>query len=209
MASILIIDNYDSFVYNLVQLVREVEGVYHYDVLRVDELNGNEAEGYDGLIISPGPGLPTEQAMMMRTLANFASLSKPILGICLGCQAIALHFGYQLKHLSAPLHGHTSTLRHSSKGILQALSDDTAIARYHSWVVDLESLSPEAGGLIEEGYCEDIDGKQTMVVRHKDLPIWGLQFHPESIITTDGTSYISGWLSLVDNYINSPKNRQQ
>lgn len=198
MPSILVIDNHDSFVYNLVQLLREAEESCLFVVRLASDLQGDESRCYDALIISPGPGLPEEQPRMMQALAQFAEQAKPILGICLGCQAIALHYGYSLRQLVRPLHGHTSYLRHQGQGILHGLPEGVAIGRYHSWVVDL-SLGPEvaSGALVEEGYCEDIDGRHTMVLRHASLPIWGLQFHPESMISQEGAHYISMWLRLI------------
>lgn len=198
MPRILIIDNHDSFVYNLVQLVREAEESCLFGLRRASELVGDEVQHYDALIISPGPGLPTDQPLMMQALEAFAAATKPILGICLGCQAIALHYGYSLRQLVRPLHGHTSRLRHRGQGILEGLPQEVAIGRYHSWVVDLSSASSSTNAsLIEEGYCEDVDGRHTMVLRHANLPIWGLQFHPESMISEYGAYYINSWLRLI------------
>lgn len=199
MAHILIIDNHDSFVYNLVQLARETRESYLFDVVRATQLIGNEHLAYDALIISPGPGLPTDQPKMMQALSDFARLSKPILGICLGCQAIALHYGYSLKQLPQPLHGHTSHLKHSGRGILEGMPQEIAVGRYHSWVVTLERdtiISDDC--LQEEGYTLDKDGRQTMVIAHKSLPIWGLQFHPESMISSHGNTYLSNWFRLLE-----------
>lgn len=201
MPRILIIDNHDSFVYNLVQLLREAKESCSYDLVLASCLGGDEVQDYDALLISPGPGLPTDQALMMQTLGTFALAGKPILGICLGCQAIAIHFGYQLRQLPEPLHGHTSLLQHKAQGILRTLPQDSPIARYHSWVVDMDSFVPTASNpqpmLVEEGYSLDRDGRQTMVIRHTTLPIWGLQFHPESIATQAGERYLHSWIELL------------
>lgn len=199
MAHILIIDNHDSFVYNLVQLARETRESYLFDVVRATQLIGNEHLAYDALIISPGPGLPTDQPKMMQSLSDFARLAKPILGICLGCQAIALHYGYSLKQLPQPLHGHTSHLKHSGRGILEGMPQEIAVGRYHSWVVTLErDIIVSDDCLQEEGYTLDKDGRQTMVIAHKSLPIWGLQFHPESMISSHGNTYLSNWFRLLE-----------
>lgn len=195
MPTILIINNHDSFVYNLVQLVREAEESCHFDLVLSSEIKLSRLKRYDGLIISPGPGLPSDQPLMMQALQHFANEDKPILGICLGCQAIAEYFGYQLRQLPRPLHGHTSYLEHNEKGLLSGLSPRVAIARYHSWVVDLQSNL--AGELEELGYSLDADGKQTMVIAHKSLPIYGLQFHPESMISREGHIYINNWLNIL------------
>lgn len=195
MPTILIINNHDSFAYNLVQLVREAKGSCPFDLVLSSEVELSTLGQYDGLIISPGPGLPNDQPLMMQAMEYFAKQGKPILGICLGCQAIAEYFGYQLRQLRRPLHGHTSYLEHNEKGLLSGLSPKVAIARYHSWVVDMQS---NAGGeLVEIGYSLDEDGKQTMAIAHKSLPIYGLQFHPESMISAEGQIYISNWLNTI------------
>lgn len=197
MPHILIIDNHDSFVYNLVQLVREAEGSCPFTVCLASELVGDEAKSYDGLIISPGPGVPTDFPLMMQVLADFVKAEKPVLGICLGCQAIAMHFGYSLERLPAPLHGHTSYLSHRGRGILEGIDQGLAIGRYHSWVVDLAREGESQGVLVEEAYTNDRDGRHTMIVAHESLPIWGILFHPESIITEGGRCYIEHWLRLL------------
>lgn len=194
---ILIIDNQDSFVYNLVQLVREAKEPCFFDVLRSDCLQPSLVNHYDALIISPGPGLPEDQEKMMELLRLFKGAGKAILGICLGCQAIALMEGYSLRQLKHPLHGHTSYLIAQEDPIMEGIDRGSAIARYHSWVVDLDSCTSGKPSLIELGYSEDIDGRQTMALRHKDLPIWGLQFHPESMISENGQRYIDNWLRQI------------
>lgn len=193
---ILIIDNQDSFVYNLVQLVREAKESCFYDVIRSDLLDLSSASSYDGMIISPGPGLPTDEPRMMQMLDLFKSAGKPILGICLGCQAIALSEGYRLKQIMEPLHGHASRLEHLGDSIFRGIPSGSTIARYHSWVVDLSVCTLEGASLKEIAYSSDRDGHQTMAIRHVDLPIWGLQFHPESMITDGGSRYIDNWLEM-------------
>lgn len=199
MLKILIIDNHDSFVYNLVQLVRESKESCHFCVVKPEELGDIRTHSYDGLLISPGPGLPHDFPATMETLADFVRMQKPVLGICLGCQAIAQHFGYGLKQLERPLHGHTSYLRHRSRGLLSTLPQLLPIARYHSWVVDLNHHGTDAP-LQEEAYTEDIDGRHTMILSHRQLPIWGILFHPESYISANGSSYIEAWLDLCWQY---------
>ena len=195
---ILIIDNQDSFVYNLVQLVREAKGSCFYDVVRADALESCPTKRYDALLISPGPGLPDDEPLMMKALDEFKREGKPILGICLGCQAIAVSEGYDLKQIAHPLHGHTSRLIYDADDLLfEGIPSGSAIARYHSWVVDMNTCTSTQANLVELAYSLDADGRQTMALRHKTLPIWGLQFHPESMISEYGARYISNWLSVV------------
>lgn len=195
---ILIIDNQDSFVYNLVQLVREAKEFCFYDVVRADALESCPMKRYDALLISPGPGLPDDEPLMMKVLDEFKREGKPILGICLGCQAIAVSEGYALKQIAQPLHGHMSRLIYDVNDLLfEGIPLGSAIARYHSWVVDMNSCASTQANLVELAYSLDDDGRQTMALRHKTLPIWGLQFHPESMISEYGARYISNWLSVV------------
>ena len=195
---ILIIDNQDSFVYNLVQLVREAKESCFYDVVRADALESCPMKRYDALLISPGPGLPDDEPLMMKVLDEFKREGKPILGICLGCQAIAVSEGYALKQIAQPLHGHMSRLIYDVNDLLfEGIPLGSAIARYHSWVVDMNSCASTQANLVELAYSLDDDGRQTMALRHKTLPIWGLQFHPESMISEYGARYISNWLSVV------------
>ena len=195
---ILIIDNQDSFVYNLVQLVREAKEFCFYDVVRADALESCLMKRYDALLISPGPGLPDDEPLMMKVLDEFKREGKPILGICLGCQAIAVSEGYALKQIAQPLHGHMSRLIYDVNDLLfEGIPLGSAIARYHSWVVDMNSCTSTQANLVELAYSLDADGRQTMALRHKTLPIWGLQFHPESMISEYGARYISNWLSVV------------
>ena len=135
---------------------------------------------------------------MMKALDEFKREGKPILGICLGCQAIAVSEGYALKQIAQPLHGHTSRLIYDVNDLLfEGIPSGSAIARYHSWVVDMNSCASTQANLVELAYSLDDDGRQTMALRHKTLPIWGLQFHPESMISEYGARYISNWLSVV------------
>lgn len=195
MKRILIIDNQDSFVYNLVQLVRESPEPPHYDIVSSRALEPNLWASYDALIISPGPGIPEEEPLMMDALASFARAGKPVLGVCLGCQAIAVHFGYSLERLDRPLHGHRSYMVHDGDPLFDGLPREVSIGRYHSWVVDL--LSRSDGELIEIGYSFDVDGRQTMALRHRELPIWGVQFHPESMISEGGALYMRNFIRLL------------
>lgn len=183
---IAMIDNYDSFTYNLVHLVRELGAeitVYRNDQFRLDEL-----EGYDRIMLSPGPGIPEEAGLLLDVIRTYAG-RKPILGICLGEQAIGQVFGGTLVNLNDVFHGVqtpcTITVRDT---IFEGLPSQIQVGRYHSWVVSSENLPDclEATALSDEG--------QIMALRHKTMDVRGIQFHPESVLTPDGRTMIENWL---------------
>ncbi|MBO4805326.1 MAG: aminodeoxychorismate/anthranilate synthase component II [Paludibacteraceae bacterium] len=182
-----LIDNYDSFTYNLYHLLRELEvevTVYRNDQFRLEEL-----QEFDKILLSPGPGIPSEAGLLMQVIKEYAN-SKPILGICLGEQAIGESFGGTLINLSEVFHG-IQTPAHivASDYIFEGLSKDILVGRYHSWVVDADSLPAclEITATSDEG--------QIMALRHKDLDVRGIQFHPESILTPDGKKMIQNWIN--------------
>lgn len=191
MVRVLVIDCFDSFVYNLVQILRELEGCT-YDIVPADAVPLGELEAYDALLLSPGPGIPQELPLLMQTL-QLSEATHHILGICLGHQAIALHFGAKLRQLERPLHGHIDELRHRGEGLLSGLSDGTAIGRYHSWVVDEETLPPSLEVLGVSAHSP----REIMVLRHRTRPIYGVQFHPESLMTEAGQLYLRNFLAEV------------
>lgn len=192
---ILIIDNYDSFVYNIVGLLREcrdVSGnVVNWSVVRNDEIPFASLDSYDALILSPGPGVPDEAGELTR-LVEVAAGRVPMLGICLGHQAIAQHYGASLLQLPHPRHGHPSPLRDvdaSDPVVGPCAGPDVTVGRYHSWTVD-ESTLPDLLRVTsrdEEGHI--------MSLRHRSLPVYGLQFHPESIITTCGHTLLQSFIT--------------
>ncbi len=193
---IAMIDNYDSFTYNLVHLVKELGA--EIDVFRNDQFSLPDLEPYDKIMLSPGPGIPSEAGLLMDVIRTYAG-QKPILGICLGEQAIGEAFGGTLVNLSEVFHG-VQTPAHivdvSTAGrdrrepdyIFRGLHKDILVGRYHSWVVDADTLPDclEATALSDEG--------QVMALRHREYDIRGVQFHPESVLTPDGKKMIQNWL---------------
>jgi anthranilate synthase component 2 len=186
---ILIIDNYDSFVYNIVQIVRQIADV-QVNVVRNDDDKLKNISGYDAIIISPGPDLPETAGMLMDVIQRYHA-SIPMLGICLGFQALAQFFGARLRNLPTPLHGHESTLKDVDLNdpLYRNLPQPIVVGHYHSWVVDCATL-PTC--LIAT--ATDPDGN-LMSFRHTTLPLYGVQFHPESIITTSGPTIIANFLA--------------
>ncbi len=187
--SILMLDNYDSFTYNLVQYVQELVG-HDIDVFRNDEITLEEVDAYDIIILSPGPGLPKEAGVMPALLQRYAS-AKKILGVCLGHQAIGEAFGASLKNLDHVYHGVETPM--------QVIGTDTVLfsgvpaifpaGRYHSWVVEPDSLPDE---LIVT--ARDSAG-EIMAMRHREHDVFGVQFHPESVMTPDGMQMLENFLS--------------
>lgn len=184
---IVMIDNYDSFTYNLVHLVKELGAditVYRNDQFALEQLND-----FDKIMLSPGPGVPSEAGLLLDVIKQYAG-KKPILGICLGEQAIGESFGGTLVNLSDVFHG-VQTKVHLAGDvdyIFEGLENEFPVGRYHSWVVDAASL-PEC----LEITCASEEG-QIMALRHKEYDIRGIQFHPESVLTPDGKKMISNWL---------------
>lgn len=200
---ILVFDNYDSFTYNLVHLV---EKITHdkVDVYRNDELPMEKAKEYDKIILSPGPGIPSEAGMLLPLIKEYAA-SKSILGVCLGHQAIGEAFGGTLTNLSTVYHGIATGIRlvnreslvrdhsprtthHAPNDIFAGLPDEIEVGRYHSWVVD------------EKGFPEELEirakdaNNYIMALQHKNYDVQGLQFHPESVLTPDGEKILRNWL---------------
>ena len=185
--NIVMIDNYDSFTFNLVHLVKEM-GV-NVRVLRNDCFELDELEPYDKIMLSPGPGIPSEAGLLLDVIRRYAGV-KPILGICLGEQAIGEAFGGTLVNLDEVFHGvQTDCRRTVDDYLFEGLPATFPIGRYHSWVVDAATLPDclECTAVSAEG--------QVMALRHRSLDIRGLQFHPESVLTPDGAKIIANWLN--------------
>jgi len=191
---ICIIDNYDSFTYNLAHLVREL-GV-NVTVYRNDQFAMSQLESFDGIILSPGPGIPEEAGFLLDAIRTFAG-KKPMLGVCLGEQAIAVAFGGTLINLSDVFHGVQTpiTVQKTQDGsyvdpIFADLNETISVGRYHSWVADEKTLPNclEITAVSEEG--------QIMGLKHKDFNIHGIQFHPESVLTPDGKVMVANWLKM-------------
>ena len=190
MKKILIINNYDSFVYNIVQLLRESKKCF-VEVVFNDKLEDVASLLYDGVVVSPGPGLP-EKAGMLMDFIDKNRATTAILGICLGHQALAQSFGAKLIHLPQPMHGHKTVLKltGSDDKLFMGIQDKISVGRYHSWVVDERSFPSE---LIVSSRDEQ---GNIMSFFHKTMPIHGVQFHPESYISDCGAEIISNWLNL-------------
>ena len=185
---ILLLDNYDSFTYNLLHYAEMNEGV-QVTVYRNDEISLETPEQFDKIILSPGPGLPSEAGLMNDIILKYAD-SKPILGVCLGMQAIAKVFGGKLYNLPQVMHGVASPVRVLDRNeiLFRGLPETFAGGRYHSWVVDKEALPT----------CFSITAVDTheyiMALRHTEKNICGVQFHPESVLTEFGREIIRNWI---------------
>lgn len=193
---LLIVDHHDSFVHNVLQLLREAGGV-SFDRIQTEGFDPGLLHQYDGLILSPGPEVPSAYPSTQSLLARATEARLPTLGICLGHQAIAEHFGAELYRLPAPLHGHASRLTgiDNRDAVVGSLPEGTIVGRYHSWAVKASTLPPS---LLPTSFShEPQEGRVVMSLRHSSLPIWGVQFHPESMITESGEQYILGFLSSI------------
>jgi len=190
MEKVLVLDNYDSFTYNLVHIIREHSG-FEVDVIRNDKIRAEQVEAYDRIVLSPGPGLPDEAGILKEVIRLYAS-KKKILGVCLGMQAIGEVFGGKLTNLDHVYHGvATPIFREAVEDLLfQDTPSEFMAGRYHSWVVDEKNFPQE---LI---ITSRDDQGRIMSIRHKEYPVYGLQFHPESILTDEGKRMIYNFLNL-------------
>lgn len=188
---LLLLDNYDSFTYNVYQLLMnlgtEVE-VIRNDAMTVDEIR---AKKYKGIVISPGPGLPKDAGITEEVIRTLGT-DTPILGICLGHQAIGEVFGGRVVRAHEIVHGKASPIRHHGTGLYRGIHAGTQVARYHSLIIERESL-PDVLEI-----TSDLDDGTIMGVRHKTLPIEGIQFHPESILTRDGRTMMENYLTDIE-----------
>ena len=183
----LLLDNYDSFTYNVVQLLNKL-GYNDIDVIRNDKITVEEADKYDRIILSPGPGIPSEAGILLPLIKAYYK-TKPILGICLGHQAIGEAFGGSLTNLSEVYHGISSEIRLLDKEVIfKGLPDSIEVGRYHSWVVDADGFPAElkTTAVSEEGLI--------MGLAHKEYPVFGVQFHPESILTPEGETMLRNFM---------------
>lgn len=184
---ILIFDNYDSFTYNLVHLVKEL-GYDDVDVFRNDKLDLKDVDKYDKIILSPGPGVPSEAGLMLSLIKEYAP-TKSILGVCLGHQAIGEAFGANLLNLEDVYHGIASKARIiTNHSIFEGLEPEIEVGRYHSWIVASKGLPS-----CLEVTAIDKDG-QIMAMKHKEYDIHGVQFHPESVLTPLGKQIVKNFL---------------
>jgi para-aminobenzoate synthetase component 2 len=185
---ILVVDNYDSFVFNLVQYLAQLGA--QCTVLRNDEVGVTSAKDYDGVLISPGPGIP-ESAGISVELVKFCAAKKiPLLGVCLGHQAIGVAFGATVSRAPELLHGKTSVVNHSGGGIFKDIPNPFTATRYHSLAIEAATVPDEI----------EVTGKTSsgviMSIQHKIFPITGVQFHPESVLTEYGHQLLGNWLEM-------------
>jgi para-aminobenzoate synthetase component 2 len=187
MTRILVIDNYDSFVFNLVQYLQQLGA--ECTVVRNDAVEPSAAQNYDGVLISPGPGTPEEAGVSVAMIKYCAENSIPLFGVCLGHQAIGVAFGATVSRAPELLHGKTSLVHHDGTGVFKNLPTPFTATRYHSLAVETATVSAEL----------EITGKTdtgvVMSMRHKSLPIEGVQFHPESVLTEHGHLMLANWLT--------------
>ncbi len=192
---ILVFDNYDSFTYNLVHLVEKIVP-FRVQVVRNDQISLEEVKAYDKIILSPGPGVPSEAGLLLPLVKTFAPV-KSILGVCLGHQAIGEAFGGELLNLSQVYHGVATPIRvnesgragrSGARGLFEGLPAELEVGRYHSWILSKEGL-PD----VLEVTAEDENG-QIMAIRHKQYDVQGVQFHPESVLTPQGEQILRNWL---------------
>lgn len=189
---IVIIDNYDSFTYNLYQQVKKLTSSFEVRVFRNDEVSYIDVLEYNpkAIIISPGPGNPTATGICDALISNFVG---PILGVCLGHQLIGQHFGAEIVRAPQPTHGKTSIINCSKVGLFWNAPDQIRVARYHSLIINPIKL-PSCLGVTAE-----ID-KIPMAIQHRTLPIFGVQFHPESFLTDWGDHLMNNFLNYVEDY---------
>lgn len=187
MKKILLLDNYDSFTFNLLHMLRELGGS-EVEVFRNDKIALDEVEKYDKILLSPGPGIPEEAGILLPLIRRYAS-SKSILGVCLGEQAIGEAFGAKLQNLEEVMHGVQTPIYLLKEDVLfRGLEESIQGGRYHSWVISREGL-PE----VLEVTAADENG-QIMAIRHCDYDVRGIQFHPESILTPKGKTILKNWI---------------
>jgi para-aminobenzoate synthetase component II len=183
---VLVVDNYDSFVFNLVQYLGQLGA--ETVVKRNDEVRPPEAEGFDGVLLSPGPGTPEHAGVSVEMVEECEQRGVPLLGVCLGHQAIAVAHGARVSRAPELLHGKTSEVEHGHAGVLRDLPSPFTATRYHSLAVEEDTLPAELAvtGRTPSGVV--------MALRHRDRPVEGVQFHPESVLTQGGHLMLAAWL---------------
>ncbi len=190
MSKILVIDNYDSFTYNLVHLLRDVTGSQPV-VVRNDEISVADVSQYDQIVLSPGPGIPSEAGIIADVVREFSS-EKSILGVCLGHQCIAEVFGGTLRNLEQVSHGKGlgTIVTDREDRLFSGMPERFDSGRYHSWVVDHTDFPATLAITAID------DDNKIMALRHREFRVWGVQFHPESILTPDGATLLQNWISI-------------
>ena len=193
MTSILVIDNYDSFVYTLVSYLRELGA--DVDVVRNDDIPATEIAGkvgsYDGVLLSPGPGVPAESGVCPPLLSWVETSGMPVFGVCLGHQALGEVFGAEVTHSPVLMHGKTSTITHDGEGIFFGCPSPLTVTRYHSLAIVDETLDLEKFTVTAR-----TDDGIVMAIEHREQPLFGVQFHPESVLTECGYLMLGNWLEV-------------
>lgn len=193
MTSILVVDNYDSFVYTLVSYVRELGA--KADVIRNDDLGAEAAvelaRGYDGILLSPGPGVPAESGVCPDVIRWAAEAGKPLFGVCLGHQALGEVFGATVTHSPVLMHGKTSVITHEGQGVFAGCPSPLTVTRYHSLAIVDETIDLETFAVT----ARTADGV-VMAIEHRTAPLHGVQFHPESVLTESGYLMLGNWLEV-------------
>ena len=186
MTKILVVDNYDSFVFNLVQYLQQLGA--EVIVKRNDEVNAESINGFDGVLLSPGPGTPEDAGACIEIVNAAIEKQKPLLGVCLGHQAIGAALGGKVSRAPELLHGKTSQVHHKNEGVFKDLKSPFRATRYHSLAIETPSVPKEL--LV----TATTDTGVIMGVKHKSAPIEGVQFHPESVLTEGGHRLLANWL---------------
>ena len=186
MTKILVVDNYDSFVFNLVQYLQQLGA--EVVVKRNDEVNAESINGFDGVLLSPGPGTPEDAGACIEIVNAAIEKKKPLLGVCLGHQAIGAALGGKVSRAPELLHGKTSQVQHNNEGVFKNLKSPFRATRYHSLAIETPSVPEEL--LV----TATTDTGVIMGVKHKSAPIEGVQFHPESVLTEGGHRLLANWL---------------
>ena len=204
---ILLIDNYDSFTYNLVQRLGEIDSALQIEVYRNDKISVDEIEAKrpSHLIISPGPCTPSEAGISCAVVTRFGG-QIPLLGVCLGHQAIGQATGGTIVRAKRLMHGKTDWIHHDNQGLFEGLENPLEATRYHSLVIDPPTLNPD---FVVSAWSDAPDGsREIMAIRHRTLPIFGLQFHPESFLTRLGTRLLERFLAVPSPHDAKPRGAQ-
>ena len=188
MTRILVVDNYDSFVFTIVGYLQQLGA--ECEVVRNDALAASDGAGFDGVLVSPGPGTPEEAGISIAMIEGCAERVQPMLGVCLGHQALGVVFGATVGRAPELLHGKTSRVEHDDSGVLRGLPMPFTATRYHSLTIEPPTL-PDT--LVANGHTRS---GIIMAARHRELPLHGVQFHPESVLTQGGHRILANWLEL-------------
>jgi para-aminobenzoate synthetase component 2 len=191
---VLVIDNYDSFVYNLVQYLAQLGA--ECAVRRNDVVTDDEVDLADGVLISPGPGIPQRAGRTMTIIENCARKRKPVFGVCLGLQAIGAVWGGMIERAPELLHGKVSEIEHDGTGVFAGLPQPFIATRYHSLIIRADSIPEDHFAVTAR-----TDSGIVMGMRHRELPVEGVQFHPESVLTEGGHRMLANWMSATGNRV--------